>query len=753
MSLIQKVKELCDRLAPLGWRDLLIAATDGSLDIQQPTTDALRAELTKRLPIINRSLTGFEDFAAEGSTAIAKADPSRSLFYHALNSPLVVRDHKGRPLGAFPTLTELESVENFVFSLAALDLQEFIDTHGKQNIAVVIFTHDYRVAGQTVDGQHADLCFSRTGVARVGTNGPRYFPDWRTLWPEDEDNPHNFRVLPAKFAAWLAVKTKGKMARVSPILDNQAGQRDGEPKRTFWIPHHKLFAGPECLKGLTLDVDYKTSLFNLKIQRIHKDLKTSPLPTKFPYVIRDEQIAAITSDPVFGAGWLVPKPRPRLVEPAIINGVPLTYTVSPSRVDVFAAVEPARRGAPSYVHARTRVRNGVFEDLNDYEDVIHEMKANGPYKALHYIDFTGEGWVSGQVSQLAPFNLSMVPAYALVSAPDLFPSSGQFDVSEWARSNQVSEGFLKSLWNIPPTPLSEIRLPPNLQLPGNPFGQSDDTISAVVGMGSPVGTVPVWPAVPNVLRASSLPDHAAGVFAPGWDVSTDILAGVTHLAGYGLGSPFPEDAKLCAALSTFWPAVAPDVFRTFVTPIGNTDGTIAPLTDEEIGQTGDLPWDGIPGPRIVTEHGSAFVEFASFLNADYVQQAIQNRFSLRLTARISANEYESRMIAGCRVYSVLARLGNVAAERKKWLMLSFRHVSAGDTALQEAEAQAGIVLKGNVYSVEMCRIVPVIKPRSRPRFERMRLVDHRRFFTSSDDVTVLFKRDLDTRFGSAASEP
>jgi hypothetical protein len=30
------------------------------------------------------------------------------------------------------------------------------------------------------------------------------------------------------------------------------------------------------------------------------------------------------------------------------------------------------------------------------------------------------------------------------------------------------------------------------------------------------------------------------------------------IAAYGLGSPFPEDAKLCAALNSFWPAVAPD---------------------------------------------------------------------------------------------------------------------------------------------------------------------------------------------------
>src|SRR6185437_10571961 len=106
-----------------------------------------------------------------------------------------------------------------------------------------------------------------------------------------------------------------------------------------------------------------------------------------------------------------------------------------------------------------------------------------------------------------------------------------------------------------------------------------------------------------------------GVFAPGWDISTDRTRAsgtqVQHLAGYPLGSPFPEDAKLCAALSTFWPAVAPDSTREMEPSRGNQTGTVAPLTDEEIGQVGELSWDGVPGPRVVTVNGSDSVEYAS----------------------------------------------------------------------------------------------------------------------------------------------
>jgi hypothetical protein len=378
------------------------------------------------------------------------------------------------------------------------------------------------------------------------------------------------------------------------------------------------------------------------------------------------------------------------------------------------------------------------------------------YEALHYVDYTGEGWVSAHCPELAPANIKVLPAYALVSAPDFFPSSGQFELSEWSRGTLVPQHFRNSLWNIEPTPLSEMRMPANLQLPGNPFKASDFTISAIVGMGPPVGIPSVWPVQPDVRRASCLPDDAAGVFAPGWDVSQDRLPGsngTRHLAAYALGSPFPEDAKLCAALSTFWPAVAPDVLRTFVNPIGNTNGTIAPLTDEEIGQSGTLPWDGISGPKEVTINGEPFIEFTSFLNADYVRQAVQNRFSIRLTARIAVEEYQARILAACRIYSVLAGLGDLKSERNKWLMLSFREVSSGDSNLQAAQSEAGIILPGKVYAARLCRISGVVSQKIDARTERMRLVDDRRFFASPSAVMVLLKRATDPQFGGSPSEP
>ena len=94
MALIHEVKTICDRLAPLGWRELLKAATGNALDISKSAPVALRQELTKNLASIDRSLPGFEDFAPAGRRAMTSAQPASSLLYHALASPLVTRDDK-----------------------------------------------------------------------------------------------------------------------------------------------------------------------------------------------------------------------------------------------------------------------------------------------------------------------------------------------------------------------------------------------------------------------------------------------------------------------------------------------------------------------------------------------------------------------------------------------------------------------------------------------------------------------------------
>jgi len=333
-------------------------------------------------------------------------------------------------------------------------------------------------------------------------------------------------------------------------------------------------------------------------------------------------------------------------------------------------------------------------------------------------------------------------------------------LTRWSSSSAIPASFRGGqIWGVPPEPLSNIRFPANLQLPNSPFDIKEDTITAVVQAGSPLPPAPF--AFADVRRASNLPDDAAGVFAPGWDVAVDVKGNINtgpmHLAAYGLGSPFPEDAKLCAALSTFWPAVSPDVYRTMSLHTGNLNlrGTVAPLTDEEIGQVGNLPWDGVSGPKIVTDGPNRFVEMASFLNTDYVMNAMENRFCIRLLSQITSEEFQARVLAAARTHWILSGGVNVRPTRTRWLLISFRSVSSGEPELQVAQSQAGHVLQGQAYRVEACFIGDGSSTQASPlgaRFRRIPLQQLNLLFVTADDRLALRRREDEPTWSAVVAE-
>jgi hypothetical protein len=154
---------------------------------------------------------------------------------------------------------------------------------------------------------------------------------------------------------------------------------------------------------------------------------------------------------------------------------------------------------------------------------------------------------------------------------------------------------------------------------------------------------------------TSLPDGASDVFAPGWDVSSAADSKGQYYAAFGLGSPFPEDAKLCAALNSFWPAAAPDAARTF----GQVDEspTSIPMLDSEIGFHPDHPsvksgnqktrpgWDGEFGPFFETVQGRLCVNFADLGRSDYVSNALAGKLTAAGLMNVSADELIDRMEA------------------------------------------------------------------------------------------------------------
>src|SRR5205085_11690877 len=122
-----------------------------------------------------------------------------------------------------------------------------------------------------------------------------------------------------------------------------------------------------------------------------------------------------------------------------------------------------------------------------------------------------------------------------------------------------------------------------------------------------------------------------------------------------------------------------------------------PLTDAEIGRVGGLPWDGVAGPEEIVVAGQPVAEYNSFIHADYVQNALNDRFTMRLLSKIDVVEYTSRILA--MIYGYLAlgvdrtsaaenpALTRLRAEWKMWVLLSFVKLTPGDPELAHARLE------------------------------------------------------------------
>ncbi len=664
MSLIDDVKTICDRLAPRGWRQLLLNVTNNSLDISQSTAANLSIALTASIPSIKRSVAGFADFNPNGNKAITGGRPSQSLLYHAFASPSVHPTATGAPStnpADYPTLAELDTIENFIYSLVA-DRTDLSDTF------VAVFSYQYREVSRTSHLRYADSAYSRTGVARVGTAAPNYDPSRRSFWVIPPAGGDSLAVLPARYGVFLARRAKPGAA--GSVQGGNRGAADDD----FIFPVHKLFNGTECLKGQTLNVQFLEFHRSQKLRRTHQ-LSTAegglPVPagfdiTKPPYVRDSRNGGNLASLQTVGASVLVvPKPGAGLIRTVsqrntVANADQLVYFIVPRtrtvrmRTTRFAESSleipafDADRLAPEYVHIRHEINptgpvNQPLKDLNTLDAATFaRTMAEGGYAAAHFADDSCDGCVEAVVTGLTPARENR-PAFSLITAPDFFPLADQIEVETDATIIQVS-------------PLSKGRLPvnPTLPRPSNTnavaFNRVDRTVTAIVGDNASGPQTAIF-GKPN-RAVSYLPDGASNVFAPGWDTSRSRDAQGSFLTSFGLGSPFPEDAKLCAALASFWPAVAPDNGRTF----GNQQGfgNQLPMLDEELGfhpnhervLSGELRsfrgWDGEFGPFFEKVAAKNFVNFVAIKRSDYVSNALAGRIRVSLTAEIQSEELIAR---------------------------------------------------------------------------------------------------------------
>jgi hypothetical protein len=627
------------------------------------------------------------------------------------------------------------------------------------------------------------MCFSRTGVARIGTTGHAYRAGERGYLPTVDGDGTAVAVQPCRYSAYIAALTPGRRGRHGPMLfvvpgadapqRGDAGRADrpptseadaGDAARRFWLPLHKLFDGPECIRGHDLEVRLAAHHVNEKIRRAHLFFNASghdsgwqePDISEPPFVLR-EGIAVFSTHPADGSWLLTPIPRPRLVEPATYRGEALTYVVPDSasttanwtnyQSSLNLRPRPSgARAAPEYLHARHAMTGTGEENLNEAPGVKDRVR-HGGYRARHYVDHTGDGWIAAECSALALEVPRRLPAYSVVASPDYFPVVRQSDLVRWT-DQSAPPGLLDTIWPVNPgrpEPLSAQRLAANLELPAG-FDPADDTITAIVGAhGSGRGEQTCLDRS-TAARASMLPDGAAGVFAPGWDVSFDrtpesqsdngVAPGVTFLTNYGLGSPFPEDSMLCAALSSFWPAVAPDVTRTFAP--GPRYATATPLIDEVIGLTGAVPWDGIPAPR--HDPATSTVDYQALAYGDYVEAALSNGFDLTAIARTTVDDYIARTLTMALVYEALG--AGAHEDKVRWAVLSFRPAQPSDADLADACASWNRHLDPRwTYRYELIRHDGAHAEHPDPsRFDRVLVTYTERVLLFADPTVVLRRR-------------
>jgi hypothetical protein len=687
MALIDEVKTICNRLAPLGWKDLL--AKHG-LDI---TIVDLETELAKSLATVKRDLIGFETFTKSGIRAIEPGSPAKSLLYHAFASADVHPTIDGTPSNnptTYPTLDELDTIENYIYSRAKRKLSSFT------NPIIVVAAYQYRHPLRSAHGKHADLAFSRVGVARVGTEAYRYQAQSRSFSSTPQAGGKGFAVLPARYGAFIA---ESRNPSVNDAISRTVAL---DRNLLFTFPVHKLFLGAECLlneDGTALNlttfkfVEYH---INEKLRRIHTNVSDNPGFIK-PLAIFDLNTPPFTRDSLnspdlvtvekHGASILVvPHAHPTLVRTAtqkVSNKDEIARFKVPPANDgnrfwtslQFPADDRIGRAAPEYANMRHEVTGNpqTVRDLIALKNSDYVPKlAAGNYEAAHFIDDTCDGAIGIKISGLS---LKILPAYSLVTAVDFFPQVDQVDIQTWVEkiaNTPIGLGSPKIQFaQGGPRPLSDGRFIgqqtsqriPNPTLPDpmqtiasgkKAFTRIEPTNLTATAL---VGTAPSGSAfaIPSTAQfpISWLPDAAADVFAPGWDISQHSDAsGKQFYAAYGLGSPFPEDSKLCAALNSFWPAAAPDTSRTF-----DTGPTGFPLIDSELGYHPQHPrvvagevssqagCDGEFAPFFESISGNNFVNFADKDRSDYVTNALNGLFGLNGLESVSSAQMIARMEA------------------------------------------------------------------------------------------------------------
>jgi hypothetical protein len=703
MLIKQNIFDLFNKLSENGWRELILSVTNNQLDIKQPSVLKLIEELLKPIIKINRDIAGFQDFSLEGKQGITPFSFSKSLIYHALASPAVISNN----LTYFPTLIDLDLVENFLFSTTmnensqARTLESLKIKHGNK-LVIAVFAYQYRTWQGSSHRIHADMNFSRTGIARVGTVKETYDAKRRSFWVGDKEG--EISVLPSRYGTFLAIEDSGvNISKEFSIMD----KLNGDDTLKFLVPVHKLFDGDECLADIpSIKIVLETYQRNEKLKKVHDlslpgTIKIEPKYklNEFPFFIDDKTKPGFLYEKEQLNGSILIKPKPDfIVQPAIQNNEYVVFKVpkvaNGNRFNTSFQIPANQDGrkSPEYVNMRHRVVNSKVNNPNSDIQSINNLSKNdfnnlintGDYLAVDFVDKTADGFITPSI-QLASFSgFKVFSSYSIITALDFFPLVNQRDIFRWDKSDSIQQ-FSQGGVN----PLSNGRIKANINYAK--FKSEGETITSVFSP-KPATTSKTEKNRIDDSSLSYLPDGASDVFAPGWDISMNTENGIAFHASYGLGSPFPEDAKLCAALNSFWPAAAPDASRTFFvsqtfvstindgadSQFNNKKNTAIPLTDIELGIypkqatllgiSSKMGWDGEFGPFLEKVANDEFVNYADIARSDYCFSAWKGLMHMDFLKHIKTSQLINRMKALQECISVLPPAVDKVTANDLWLV-------------------------------------------------------------------------------------
>lgn len=670
------------------------------------TGDALRAELVKDLDaarlkkLMDTPDAGFDDFA--GTHMIKPGFPAFSLLYHALASPRV----RPSDVKAYPGLDQLDTLENYIYSLVEWEhLKSIYQVNANSDLVLAVFAYEYRPAFKTPHHEHADLVFSRTGVARVGQHDYHFDRTNRCFTSEPNEGipVEHCAVVPARYGLFLAKRVKSDQVNLMTTGIYKPGDKfddHDDHNRMFLQPIRKVFHNDSLFGDARLN--FSESHRSEKLAKLvehtdlkfYKDLKPT-VRTSQHLIIQDPKVTHVRStflvvskpDPLIRLSKEGGKPVYFLV-PAMIPGEDgysknryfTSYnTQEVQDVELLVPTPEGYHKIPNqYNEPRTQplflnitheldtlIANGYREVPKD--DTFHKRLDDGMFYAPLFEDSICEGVVNAQIvvqgAALSGVPKEVVPAFSIVTAPDFFPQVDNFDLMAF----DVAPGTSVNISNFYEGGLASLatcRLSPNPELLS--IVDLADTYTAVLSHQSKAGTPAAQtgrfknPSLPKGYMVSGfLPDVASSVFAPGWDItysadkkgSTDV-----YLSTEGLGSPFVEDMKLCAAANGMWPASSPDAARTYQGSLDpwSRNATAIPLLDDELGFHKNSPaglmmgketfgWDGVQGPFLELLNGKWKINFADIGKADVVQNALDGNVDMSKLRMLTSGELISRM--------------------------------------------------------------------------------------------------------------